>query len=205
MAAADEEAPGASLLPRPPEEGARLLALAFLDQAATARPRLADPEDDEALHDFRVAVRRLRSALQAYGDPLDDSVPKKLAGRLRRLAQATGAGRDAEVQIAWLRARGRLTPTHRPGHAWLLGRLEERKRDAYAELAAEVADEFSVVEKELRRKLSVYRTEVHLDREAPRRTLGAATAEILHGQIEELADHLGRIEKADDERQAHRA
>ena len=56
----------AGFLSRPPEEGARLLALSFLDQAAQARPRLADPADTEALHDFRVGLRRLRSCLRAY-------------------------------------------------------------------------------------------------------------------------------------------
>ncbi|HZF12441.1 MAG TPA: CHAD domain-containing protein [Thermoanaerobaculia bacterium] len=199
------EPAGPSLLSRPPEEGARLLALAFLDQAAAARPRLADPEDDEALHDFRVALRRLRSGLRAYRDWLDDSVPKKLGKRLRRLAAATGSGRDAEVQIAWLRSRGRLPPSHRPGLAWLLLRLEERKRQAYAELVEEVADEFSLVESDLRRKLSVYQAEVHLDRDTPRPTLGAATAAILHAQIEELTDHFARIDDPGDEKQAHRA
>jgi CHAD domain-containing protein len=94
---------GSGLLSRPPEEGARLLALAFLDQAAEARPRLSDPADAEGLHDFRVGLRRLRSCLKAYAAWLD--VPKKLARRLKRLAGATGPGRDTEVQIEWLRGR----------------------------------------------------------------------------------------------------
>ncbi|HEY9420766.1 MAG TPA: CHAD domain-containing protein, partial [Thermoanaerobaculia bacterium] len=67
-----------NLLARSPEEGARLLALSFLDQARAARPRLADPSDSEALHDFRVALRRLRSCLRAYRSFLDESVPRKL-------------------------------------------------------------------------------------------------------------------------------
>jgi CHAD domain-containing protein len=206
--AAFDEAPTdpPRLLSRPPEEGARLLALAFLDQAAAARPRLDDPEDEEALHDFRVALRRLRSCLKAYGDHLDDSVPKKLARRLRRLADATGAGRDAEVQIEWLRGEGRPpAAAHRPGHAWLLARLEKRKRDAYGEIAEEVADEFADVEADLERKLSVYRTEVRLDRDLPRRTLGAAAAEILKAQAEELADHLARVDGPGAENAAHQA
>jgi CHAD domain-containing protein len=189
------------------------LALAFLDQAAAARPRLDDPADDEALHDFRVALRRLRSCLQAYAEPLEDSIPKKLEKRLRRLADATGAGRDTEVQIEWLRKQGgkqgepaaKLAAAHRPGYAWLLGRLHEQKRDAYRELGEEVADEFSGLEASLRRRLSVYQTEVRLDRAAPRRTLGAAVAEILAGQAEELRDHLDRIDGPGAEAEAHRA
>jgi CHAD domain-containing protein len=194
------------LLSRPPEEGARLLALSFLDQAAVARPRLADPTDTEALHDFRVGLRRLRSCLRAYRDCLEESVPKKLARRLRRLAHSTGPGRDAEVQIEWLRGRRpHLSSYHRAGLAWLLGRLEERMRDAYAKLAAEVDRDFVELEKELRARLSVYRTEVHLDAARPLSTLGETTAGILRRQVEELEDHLARIADAEDENEAHQA
>jgi CHAD domain-containing protein len=194
------------LLSRPPEEGARLLALSFLDQAAAARPRLADPADAEALHDFRVGLRRLRSCLRAYRDCLEESVPKKLARRLRRLARSTGPGRDAEVQIEWLRSRRpHLSSYHRAGLAWLLGRLEERMRDAYAKLAAEVDRDFVELEKELRARLSVYRTEVHLDAARPLSTLGETTAGILRRQVAELEDHLAGIADAEDEREAHQA
>jgi CHAD domain-containing protein len=201
----DERAPF-PLLSRPPEEGARLLALSFLDQAAAARQRLADPADAEALHDFRVGLRRLRSCLRAYRADLDESVPKKLAGRLRRLARATGPGRDTEVMIEWLRARKPdLSSHHRAGLAWLLDRLEERQRDACAEMSAEVDRDFAAVEKDLRARLSVYRTEVHLDAAAPPSTLGETTAEILRRQVAELAARLARIEDAGDEKAAHRA
>ncbi|HYU36006.1 MAG TPA: CHAD domain-containing protein, partial [Thermoanaerobaculia bacterium] len=61
------------LLARPPDEGAHLLALTLLDQAAAAFPRLEDPADSEALHDFRVALRRLRSCLRAYRSCLNAS------------------------------------------------------------------------------------------------------------------------------------
>jgi CHAD domain-containing protein len=207
MAAADEASgAGPPLLSRRPEEGARLLALSFLDQAAAARPRLDDPEDSEALHDFRVALRRLRSCLRAYRDHLGDGVPKKLQKRLRRLADATTPGRDTEVQIEWLRGQGKdLAGAHHPGKSWLLGRLEEKKRAAYEEIQREVAEEFAGVEADLRRALSVYRAEIDLGGKAPLPTLGEATAEILTRQVEDLADHLDRIDGPDDERQAHRA
>jgi CHAD domain-containing protein len=196
----------AGLLSRSPEEGARLLALSFLDQAAEARPRLADPADAEALHDFRVGLRRLRSCLRAYDAQLADSVSKKLARRLKRLAGSTGPGRDTEVQIEWLRARSpHLSSHHRAGLAWLLARLEERKRDAYGEMEDEVADEFAKVEEDLRARLSVYRIEVHLDPKEDRPTLAEATARILHRQVAELEQHLARIEDADDEKEAHQA
>jgi len=192
------------LLSRPPEEGARLLALSFLDQAAEARPRLADPADSEALHDFRVGLRRLRSCLKAYGAQID--IPKKLERRLRRLAGSTGPGRDTEVQIEWLRGRvPHLSSQHRVGLAWLLARLAERKRHAYEDMEGEVADEFGKLEKELRARLSVYRAEIRLDAREDRPTLAEAAAGILHGQVADLEKHLARIEGAGDEQEAHEA
>ncbi len=196
----------AGLLSRSPEEGARLLALSFLDQAAAARPRLKDPADAGALHDFRVGLRRLRSALKAYAGQLDDSVPKKLARRLKRLAGSTGPGRDTEVQIEWLRDRAsHLSGHHRIGSGWLLARLGERRRQAYDEMEEEVADEFDKLETDLRARLSVYRVEIHLDARKDRPTLAAATAEILHHQIKDFEERLGEITGAGAEAEAHQA
>jgi CHAD domain-containing protein len=194
------------LLARDPEEGARLLALAFLDQAAAAFPRLEDHSDPEGLHDFRVALRRLRSCLRAYRAQLGRCLPKKLKKRLRRLARATGPGRDTEVQIEWLRGEGRhLAASHRAGLTWLLARLDERLQEAQARLASELDEGFPVLEKDLRDRLSVYRTEVRLDAQARRATFGEATAAILRDQAAELEAHLACIEDADGEEEAHQA
>jgi CHAD domain-containing protein len=197
------------LLARPPEEGARRLALSFLDQAAVAYPRLEDPSDTEALHDFRVGLRRLRSCLRAYQKILAGSVPKKLARRLRRLAAATGPGRDAEVQIEWLRGRGKhLARGHRAGLAWQIGRLDERMRAAYKKLTGHLGARFPELEKELRQHLSTYRAEVHLGADGPHPqhpTLGDATSAILREQIADLEDHLAHVHHAEDQEEAHRA
>jgi CHAD domain-containing protein len=194
------------LLSRHPEEGARLIALSYLDQAAAARPRLADPADPEALHDFRVALRRLRSCLRSYDPVLDGGVPRKLAKKLKRLAAATGPGRDAEVQLEWLRAQGsRLGSHHRAGHSWLLSRLQARVREGYEGLREEIGRDFPDIDGALRRWLSVYKTEVRLDPQAPPPTLGEATAKILRGLAAELADHLAGVKGPEDRDEAHQA
>ena len=191
---------------RPPEEGARVVALSYLDQAAAARPRLKDEDDAEALHDFRVALRRLRSWLRAYDDLLKDSVPRKLARRLKRLAGATGPGRDAEVQLEWLRGRSsHLSPQQRQGLAWIVARLHGRMRDAYGDLQKEIERDFPDLDGDLRRKLSVYRTQVFLGPGSPPSTLGKVTAPILRVQVDDLEVHLAQVEQADDKEQAHRA
>jgi CHAD domain-containing protein len=69
------------LLLRPAGEAAHRIARAFLDAAAAAR--LADAADAEALHDFRVAIRRLRVTVRTY-PALRASVSKKLRRRLRK-------------------------------------------------------------------------------------------------------------------------
>jgi len=45
---------------------ASAVALAYLDDAVAAATRLSDRSDAEALHDFRVTIRRLRVTLRAY-------------------------------------------------------------------------------------------------------------------------------------------
>ncbi len=206
-AGGSSEAPRPPLLARPPEEGARRLALGFLDQAAEARPRLGS-DDDEALHDFRVGLRRLRSCLQAYAGELGESVPGKLAKRLERLAAATGEGRDTEVQIEWLRAQAPALARHRrPGLRWLLDRLEARKEKAYGRIEGRVAARFDELAADLRERLSVYTAEVHLDRAAPARraTLGRSAAAILAGEVANLRDRLAAIGGPDDALRAHKA
>jgi len=197
----------ADLLSRPPEEGARLIALSYLDEAAAALPRLHDPADPEALHDFRVSLRRLRSTLRSYRPWLEESLSKKLRRRLRDLAGSTGPGRDTEVQIEWLRGRSRhLSPYHRGGLAWLLARLEERMREANDELEERLPKEFPEIEADLRRRLSTYRTEVHLsDIAATPPTLVEVTAAILRRQVAELESHLAFVDGPEDEAEAHQA
>ncbi|HBL28806.1 MAG TPA: metal-binding protein [Acidobacteria bacterium] len=202
----DLETPPLPLLPRTPEEGARRIALSFLDQAAAAFPRLQDPADTEALHDYRVALRRLRSCLRAYRPVLGGSPGKKLLRRLRRLAQATGPGRDLEVQMEWLRAQAKhLAASHRAGLTWMVQQLEGQMPAALHQVRDHLEEEFPVLEQGLRQSLSVYRTEVHLDPRAEPPSFGAVTAGILREQVDELAAHLSRIADEDDETEAHEA
>jgi CHAD domain-containing protein len=56
-------------------------------------------EDPEAVHDMRVATRRMRAALRVLGPYLRESDPTKLRSGLRAIAQALGAVRDMDVLI----------------------------------------------------------------------------------------------------------
>ena len=112
------------LLDRSDEEAARRLALKAVAAARAAERRLDDRSDPEALHDFRVAVRRLRSLLRAYKPQLESAVRQKDRRRLRDIQRATGGGREAEVALEWLTKQQRdLAPEHLAGLNWLSAKL----------------------------------------------------------------------------------
>ena len=50
-----------------------------------------------AVHAMRVATRRMRSALQAYGPVIDRAATRELSGELKWLAGVLGGARDLEV------------------------------------------------------------------------------------------------------------
>ncbi|GEL99569.1 CHAD domain-containing protein [Cellulomonas terrae] len=61
--------------------------------------------DDDAVHDARVATRRLRAALSVYRPVLDRDVTDPLRGELAELGHVLGAARDAHVEGHALRRR----------------------------------------------------------------------------------------------------
>ncbi|MGH3624619.1 MAG: CHAD domain-containing protein [Sciscionella sp.] len=58
---------------------------------------LARRDTPDAVHQLRVAVRRTRSALQAFGEVLDRKRTRELTDELRWLSGELGAARDLEV------------------------------------------------------------------------------------------------------------
>jgi CHAD domain-containing protein len=131
----------------------RILRRHFRD-ADVAWERLRGGGDDEALHDFRVAVRKIRSTLRAYRPQLDGVLRAKDRRRLKRLANATNEARDAEVQIARLRAlRDGLGPGEQAVVTLLLRRLRRTKREAYALAGAEIEARFPRTARALGRRL----------------------------------------------------
>ena len=73
--------------------------------AAIARydPRVRADEPD-AVHQMRVATRRTRSALQAFGSIIDREATRALCDELKWLAAALGQARDTEVMRDLLEA-----------------------------------------------------------------------------------------------------
>lgn len=71
-----------------------------LGQAARRFARQGD-NDSEALHDLRVAIRRLRSLYRAFSAALQGSHPRLKT--LRGFFRETGTARDREVALEWIR------------------------------------------------------------------------------------------------------
>jgi CHAD domain-containing protein len=196
-----------TLLDLPADESARLIALRLLDDVVVARLRLSRPEDHEALHDFRVTLRRLRSALRAWRLPLGPSVSKRIRRRLREIARATGRSRDLEVHIAWVQGRmGGLRDYQRAGAEWLLARLEARKVRADRRLERRLARDFARTEARLRTALPGIRVTVVPPLSVPPGGTGGAVLGRLVGELGAgLASQLALVRSIGAQGEAHRA
>jgi CHAD domain-containing protein/CYTH domain-containing protein len=195
----------AQLLDLPVQRTARWLALRFLDEAAEARARLRSGGDEDALHDFRVALRRLRSTLRAYRGALEGSVRGRDLRRVRSLARATGESRDAQVQAAWVRdSAAELAGDERRGAEWLLESLREHGARADKHLRREVRRKFARERRRLADRLSVYRVHVALDDPAGGPPASATLAVLASEAALELREGLARIRTIADQRRAHR-
>jgi CHAD domain-containing protein len=194
------------LLDRSAQESSRLLALSYLDQIEGAQARLMDARDAEALHDFRVGLRRLRSCTRAYRSQLEGSVTKKMRQRLRKLTLATNAGRDTEVHLDWLRMqRDRVGAEDMQGLFWLIGRLEGRKDETIGPATAEVGRRFGKMAVKCRRRLGTLRVEIGTGAGKREPTFGQVTGELIQQQAAQMRDALERVREAANFKEGHRA
>lgn len=71
-----------------------------LDQLRANEAAILESEDDEAIHQFRVAIRRFRAAIGAYRELIDDGAHAMMSIDLRWLQRQFGPARDLDVLIA---------------------------------------------------------------------------------------------------------
>jgi hypothetical protein len=85
--------------------------------------------DVEAIHDMRVAIRRLRVALNNFAVCASKEDRKRLRARLENLADALGAVRDMDVMIAAMKTSLTNRPDEDRGAlSALIRRLRARRR-----------------------------------------------------------------------------
>ena len=71
-----------------------------LEQLRANEEAVLSTESDEAIHQFRVALRRLRAIVSAYRDLVDDDVQAMISIDLRWMQRQFGPARDLDVLIA---------------------------------------------------------------------------------------------------------
>lgn len=97
--------------------------------AANISP-LREATDETALHQLRVAIRRLRAAMSLFNDVLQDPESGEVKSQLKEMASLFGEARNLEVFAAEV-ARLISENPHEPGFRDLYARLDARKDEAY--------------------------------------------------------------------------
>jgi CHAD domain-containing protein/CYTH domain-containing protein len=191
-----------SSLRQPAPRAARIAALSLLADVRRARDRLDDDADEEALHDFRVALRRLRSWLRAFDDQLRDTLRRKHERALKVIARATGESRDLEVHIEEItKARHSRVKSHRVGADWMLRRLRDRAATSNRELRQVIDQRFDKTIQRVEESLRQYVADVDGN--------GGAFATIAGSRIGEQASRLStaltRVRSSGDRAEIHEA
>lgn len=191
------------VIDRSAEEGARYVALALLAEADEAARRLAAGADAEALHDFRVALRRTRSTVRAYRPWLEESVGRKMEKRLRKLARATNEARDAEVALQWLAEQQHaLGNRQRLAIDYLSERLEAR-RAAWVHEQPDVLARYARTSRKLAERLQTYRATIATSSRPI--SYGSALASGVAEHLAVMREHVAAVAGSGDEKNVHRA
>ncbi|HEY9084493.1 MAG TPA: CHAD domain-containing protein [Candidatus Tyrphobacter sp.] len=96
----------------------------------------SDNSDPEVVHQMRVCVRRLRSALRTLAPALDRRWAQGLRDQLRGVSDELSAARDADVMLQRARSRiAQIDPVDRLRSSELLAVLTARRGDTYARVA----------------------------------------------------------------------
>jgi CHAD domain-containing protein len=100
-----------------------------------------DTDDIEAVHDMRVATRRLRAAMEVYAPALPTKTFSSALREVKALADDLGARRDPDVAIEELqRIEEALPEDDRLGVDHLVEALRRRQEHANAALAARLRE-----------------------------------------------------------------
>jgi CHAD domain-containing protein len=187
------------------QRAARLVALRALDDVTDAYEKIAR-RDAESIHDFRVALRRLRSWIHVYRPCLDDTLRKRTRQRLKGIADATRDLRDLDVQIAWLTSeRNALGDARLDAATWIISELKRDRKPAWQEFRNSLRRDFARTKWALRKELRHYVT-LHDIRDGDSvATMRKVTASLLGEQAAALAAAFARVRSADDARRLHRA
>jgi CHAD domain-containing protein len=182
--------------------------LRYLSDALDAREAFAlrgRENQGEALHDFRVALRRLRTTVGVYAEHSRTTIGARHIRRLKKLARATGDARDAELFVQWLaKRRSRIDAANVVGEVRLLHRLEVERRRAYRRIGQKVLPEFASFAEEMSERLVRFGERLSADSQRQRELDTLLRTHAKHA-LRALRTHLHRATTIDNKRDAHKA
>jgi CHAD domain-containing protein len=198
-------------LQEPADLGIRRVALSLLRNASVAGRKLRktatkrgakSARAEDALHDFRVAVRRLRSWVRAFRRTLKGSISRKQRRQLGEIFHATASARDAAVHLEWMREqRQSLDAPHQSAHAWIRRRLKASRKAGWT-AALSAAKRFQRLRPRLVSGLNGHH---HAKEREPIPSTGVLIGRQLMKSSDELERSLAAIENDSDDRRVHRA
>lgn len=132
----------------------------LLETIESRRAGVIADVDSEFLHEFRVAVRRSRAAIQQLGDTLPEAALDRMREGYRWLGAATGPTRDLDVHMLALKAHSRsLSPKQASALVPLGSHLADCKTRAHKALIRDLKSE--------RYETFISRCRTFLEAEAP--------------------------------------
>lgn len=195
-----------ALLHLPARQGTRLLTSDLLKQLVAAAARLEATPSPDALHDLRVAIRRLRTLLRAYESSLGPASTRTIRRELRRVMAATGTNRDIDVQLAWLEGQATtLAAREQAGLDWVTRRLERRRGRTVATFRQKEAKRLARVTSPLQKEVKEFSLPVDPAESARQPVFAAVTSDLLSALLHDFEPQLDAIHSIDDQAPAHTA
>ena len=195
-----------ALLHLPARQGTRLLTRDLLEHLVATAARLETTPSPDALHDLRVAIRRLRTLLRAYESSLGSVATRPTRRQFRRVMAATGTNRDIDVQLAWLeRQAPTLAPREQAGLAWVTRRLERRRGRNLATFRQKEAKRLGRVTRALQKQVEEFCLPVDPAESAHQPVFAAVTSDLLSALLHDFEPQLDAIQSIDDQGPAHTA
>ena len=186
------------------EKAYRGLAERLFEKASAACDRL-ETDDPEALHDFRVALRRLRTHLSTHRDHLGKHHANEFRKRLSALVAATNTSRDQEVQREWIQRRledSQLEGIERDGLELVLTRFSTNGNSTN-ELEP-IRQHFADIGKKFqKRRWSL--PEHTRSKDTPNRGVGAVTKAAILKLAAKLRKQVAAIDSVDSVKATHQA
>lgn len=130
-----KRAPDIGHFAEPDEWAAEVLRLRFAEVLSFTGAALA-PSNVDGVHDMRVALRRLRSALRDFVEVIDEKPLKRIAKELKKNAEALGVVRDHDVAVIALEQMSSATHDDliKTGIGELADEIRKERETAYRKM-----------------------------------------------------------------------